>query len=59
MGRVDRKKIVECLREDLPKYMIPNIFLQMDELPINKNGKIDRQKLRGMYEETESVSGGQ
>ena len=58
-GSVDRKKIVECLREDLPKYMIPNIFLQMDELPINKNGKIDRQKLRGMYEETGSVSGGQ
>lgn len=51
-GSMDRKQIVEGLREDLPKYMIPNIFLQMDELPINKNGKIDRQKLRKIYEET-------
>jgi len=25
-----------------PKYMIPNSFIKMDELPVNNNGKIDR-----------------
>jgi amino acid adenylation domain-containing protein len=26
----------------LPKYMIPNVFIRMNELPMNTNGKIDR-----------------
>lgn len=31
----------------LPKYMIPNRFVFMEELPRNTNGKIDRLKLKG------------
>ena len=50
-GEIGRTELVEALKEHLPKYMIPNVFIQMDELPLNKNGKIDRQKLRHMYEE--------
>lgn len=30
----------------LPKYMIPNIYIRMDELPRNTNGKIDRLMLK-------------
>lgn len=33
------------LREKLPEYMIPNQFLQLDEFPINLNGKIDLNSL--------------
>ena len=29
----------------LPKYMLPTVFHQLDSLPKNPNGKIDRQKL--------------
>ena len=37
-----RKKISEVL----PKYMIPNVFVWLKELPRNTNGKIDRLKLK-------------
>ncbi len=33
----------------LPKYMLPTIAYQLDELPINSNGKIDRSILASRY----------
>ena len=40
---------IEQLRGDLksilPSYMIPSIFIPLDKLPINNNGKIDRKAL--------------
>ena len=35
----------EKLLATLPKYMLPTVFNQMEQLPRNPNGKIDRQKL--------------
>lgn len=35
--------------EVLPKYMVPVIFHQLELLPRNTNGKIDRQKLKEIY----------
>lgn len=40
------KDIVQELGKKLPKYMWPNIYLRMDKLPLNKNGKIDRKSLK-------------
>lgn len=37
--------IRERLTAFLPKYMLPTVFHQMDQLPRNPNGKIDRQQL--------------
>jgi amino acid adenylation domain-containing protein/thioester reductase-like protein len=40
---------IEQLRGDLksvlPNYMIPSIFIPLDKLPINNNGKVDRKAL--------------
>ena len=42
----DKKQIVAGLKTKLPEYMLPNIYKFMEELPLSKNGKIDRNKLR-------------
>ena len=49
MGEADKAAITEKLREVLPSYMIPNIFMQVDEMPMTKNGKIDRNALMELY----------
>ena len=33
------------LKNELPDYMIPNFFLRLATLPLNKNGKVDRAAL--------------
>ncbi len=33
------------LKSMLPSYMIPSIFIPLDKLPINNNGKVDRKAL--------------
>ena len=43
------KKIIGDLQEYLPKYMCPNKYVYMEQLPLNKNGKIDRSCLREVY----------
>lgn len=44
-----KKGIIAELAKKLPKYMWPNVYIHCDELPMNKNGKIDRAALgRGL-----------
>ena len=33
------------ISHELTDYMIPTFFIQLDELPLNPNGKLDRKKL--------------
>ena len=48
-GEADKAAITGALREILPGYMIPNLFMQVDAMPLNKNGKIDRAALLEQY----------
>ena len=41
----DNDKFIEYLKGKLPIYMIPSRIMQLDAIPINQNGKIDRKNL--------------
>lgn len=47
-GQVDKEDVFTMAKQHLPVYMIPNKLLVLEQMPLNKNGKIDRQKLKEM-----------
>jgi D-alanine--poly(phosphoribitol) ligase subunit 1 len=47
---VPSSTIRQGLAAVLPKYMLPTVFRQMEALPRNPNGKIDRQGLSALLE---------
>ncbi|MBR4706917.1 MAG: amino acid adenylation domain-containing protein [Pseudobutyrivibrio sp.] len=51
IGTVDKSVIIDNIEKKLPYYMIPNIFYQSDrdQVPMNKNGKVDRKLLFEEY----------
>ncbi|MEO7532773.1 MAG: amino acid adenylation domain-containing protein, partial [Ferruginibacter sp.] len=44
-GSFDRESIVAHLRTKLPEYMVPALWVEMENLPLTPNGKIDRNAL--------------
>ncbi|HBM4422416.1 TPA: condensation domain-containing protein [Enterococcus faecium] len=40
------EKLRSYLSHEIPSYMIPTYFYHVDEIPLNKNGKADRKKLK-------------
>ena len=45
---ISEKEIRKALAGSFPRYMIPTEYHEMEELPRNSNGKIDRLKLSTM-----------
>lgn len=50
MGEALSDELRRMLKKELPAYMIPHKFVKMDLLPVNKNGKTDRQYFRQKME---------
>lgn len=44
-GTPDKDRITAYLKTKLPEYMIPAIWVVMDKMPLNANGKIDRNAM--------------
>jgi amino acid adenylation domain-containing protein len=45
-GGRESRELAEELRKILPPYMLPNKLTKLDEMPMTKNGKIDRNILK-------------
>lgn len=45
IGEFERRELFQVLKEKLPEFMIPGALRKVDELPLTKNGKIDRKIL--------------
>ncbi|MEK8143092.1 hypothetical protein NKH18_15525 [Streptomyces sp. M10(2022)] len=46
-AEVDRDDLIHACVSGLPRFMVPRHFIELEELPSTRNGKIDRAKLRG------------
>jgi amino acid adenylation domain-containing protein len=56
-GAVTSKGLREWVREHLPEYMTPSVFVLLDELPLLPNGKLDRRALLQIGQEAPVVPG--
>lgn len=45
VGEIEGKDIRHALSATLPVFMLPGTYVKLPEMPLNKNGKIDRKSL--------------
>ena len=50
-GSIEPKDLKASLRISIPDWMVPNVMLPIEEMPLNKNGKTDRNVLKEYYRE--------
>lgn len=50
-GTIEPKDLKASLKSCIPDWMVPNVMLPIDEMPLNKNGKTDRTVLKEYYRE--------
>lgn len=48
-GKALSKQLRQSMAEKLPRYMLLNVYYQLDRMPLNMNGKIDRNLLEKEY----------
>jgi amino acid adenylation domain-containing protein len=53
---MDVKELREFLSRELPDYMIPTSFVQMDKMPLTQSGKIDRKALSQLDQEPKKLN---
>lgn len=48
-GDCSKADVISYGKEKLPRYMIPNLVIKLDTMPLTTNGKINRLLLKEMY----------
>uniref|UniRef100_UPI001F28F2D4 non-ribosomal peptide synthetase n=1 Tax=Tenacibaculum piscium TaxID=1458515 RepID=UPI001F28F2D4 len=41
----DKEVLQEQLQDNLPEYMVPRLWMELDEMPLTSNGKLDKRAL--------------
>ena len=44
-GELNKEVLQEDLKEHLPEYMVPTLWIALDAMPLTSNGKIDKKSL--------------
>ncbi len=47
-GSIEKKALRICMSEHLPSFMIPGYLQRLEQMPLNRNGKLDRKKVKEM-----------
>lgn len=50
-----KEEIIEELKKQLPFYEIPKLFIEVEEIPLNKNGKVDTLKLKELIHKYKNI----
>ncbi|MDM8557743.1 amino acid adenylation domain-containing protein [Candidatus Parabeggiatoa sp. HSG14] len=53
---IDNTKLHGFLKERLPEYMIPSVFVSLEAIPLTPNGKVDRKALSQLSEDSYQLS---
>ena len=48
-GAIEKSGIRKCVKDALPRYMMPHRYIRLDNMPLNDNGKIHRAALKEKY----------
>ncbi|WP_407461597.1 non-ribosomal peptide synthetase, partial [Methanobrevibacter sp.] len=51
----DIGKVKDALGNELPYYMIPSLFVKLDSIPLNPNGKLDKSLLKNKIRESSNI----
>ncbi|RDV11083.1 amino acid adenylation domain-containing protein, partial [Pontibacter diazotrophicus] len=41
----DREAIIKEMKQKLPEYMVPSMLIELEEIPLTSNGKVDKKAL--------------
>ena len=43
--KIEKDELISFISKSLTAYMVPKVFIQLDQMPLTNNGKIDKKKL--------------
>ena len=49
LNNISINDVKVLLKNDLPRYMVPDFLYKVDDVPLNQNGKTDKKKLIELY----------